>query len=182
MNVKFLHSSPLVVTYLFIGSSFWRTAKKVRAVLLEDYQNGMRPHLGTKRSHSDSPSDSKKPTMESLEGRLMRLEESLSSSSRDKCLILESEITSLKVKLSMEKDVIERIASAYKCTICMKYPVQPLYKAPCCEEVLGCHGCVEEWISNSPSCPLCRAPLSKNTLVNIPVIKPLDDVLSKIKI
>ena len=72
----------------------------------------MRPHLGTKRSHSDSSLDSKKPTTESLEGRLMRLEESLSSSSRDKCLILESEITSLKVKLSMEKDVIERIASA----------------------------------------------------------------------
>ena len=68
--------------------------------------------------------------MESLEGHLMRLEESLSSSSRDKCLILESEITSLKVKLSMEKDVIERIASVYKCTICMKYPVRSLCTKP----------------------------------------------------
>ena len=58
----------MIIKLVYIGSLFWRTAKKVRAVLLEDYHKGYKSSLVSKEPRA-------KGTVQFLEERIRKLEE-----------------------------------------------------------------------------------------------------------
>ncbi|XP_019860855.1 PREDICTED: uncharacterized protein LOC109589173 [Amphimedon queenslandica] len=162
------------------GSLFWKNPnKKISAILEEDYSRTRSTFpknvAGSKRFHPDEK--------QSLifEERLRKVEKSLDvSQQKDKVLLLDSEVASLKLKLAKANDILQRVLTSFRCTLCMKCPVLPAYKSPCCEEVLGCYNCIQQWLDTQPSCPFCRASMTPESLVDIPVIKPLFDALSEI--
>ena len=165
----------------FLGSLFWKNPnKKISAILEEDYSRGTYAKTvvaGTKRSHSD---DSKHKV--NFEERLRRIEKTLEGpEQRDKILSLEAEVASLNLKLTRANDIIERVLSTFKCMVCMKCPILPAYQSPCCEEVLGCYNCIQQWLETHPSCPLCRTSLSPDGLINIPSIRWLLSVLGEVQ-
>ena len=45
----------------------------------------------------------------------------------------------------------------FKCLICHALMASPISVATYCKQVLGCGTCVESWLVNHDSCPLCRS-------------------------
>lgn len=112
---------------------------------------------------------------------LRRIEKSLEvPEQRDKFLSLEAEVAFLNLKVTRANDIIERVLSTFKCMVCMKCPILPAYKSPCCE-VLGCYNCIQQWLETYPLCLHCRASLSPDGLINIPSIRSLLSVLSEVQ-
>ena len=55
---------------------------------------------------------------------------------------------------SQVADVVHKV---FKCPICHALMTPPISVATCCKQVLGCGTCVESWLVNHDSCPLCRS-------------------------
>ena len=53
--------------------------------------------------------------------------------------------------------VADVVNKAFKCLICHTLMASPISVATCCKQVLGCGTCVESWLVNHNSCPLCRS-------------------------
>ena len=49
------------------------------------------------------------------------------------------------------------LAATFKCTICLNImPPHGIEFAGCCDRLVACVECAEEWYRNSSSCPHCR--------------------------
>ncbi len=53
----------------------------------------------------------------------------------------------------------------FECKICRDVPVEPLF-VTCCQQVLGCKNCIENWINTRHSCPLCRSEAPQMFKIN----------------
>ena len=55
-------------------------------------------------------------------------------------------------------DLERALASTFKCTICLNiFPPDGVEFAGCCQRLVACVECAEEWYRGSNSCPLCRS-------------------------
>lgn len=54
-------------------------------------------------------------------------------------------------------DLDSALAATFKCTICLNVmPPHGIVFAGCCDRLVACVECAEEWYRNSSSCPHCR--------------------------
>ena len=54
-------------------------------------------------------------------------------------------------------DLERALASTFKCTICLNImPPDGVEYAGCCDRLVACVECAEEWYQSSSSCPHCR--------------------------
>ncbi|XP_016397389.1 guanylate-binding protein 1-like [Sinocyclocheilus rhinocerous] len=69
------------------------------------------------------------------------------------------------------------VRDAFACIICRGPMNEPMVSS-CCQSLIGCRICIEEWQINSPFCPKCRAGDSGN---NIQRLMGLSDALAALR-
>ena len=52
--------------------------------------------------------------------------------------------------------VFDELIRGFECCICKGCCQAPMVSR-CCKRIVGCSSCVERWLANESSCPLCRA-------------------------
>ena len=52
--------------------------------------------------------------------------------------------------------IFDELKKSFECCIC-KLPCQSPIVAKCCGQMVGCAACVDHWMENETTCPLCRA-------------------------
>ena len=91
---------------------------------------------------------------ESLEYSTPQAKENALKSLKDKITSLEEQIKQLKERIENYKDEM--------CPICFDESQNPTL-TPCCSRIF-CAGCILTSLTRQPTCPLCRANISANTL------------------
>ena len=75
-----------------------------------------------------------------------------------------------------DKNALKEI---FTCLICKQIsteaskPVIP----PCCQSVICCFDCIQQWISSSPVCPHCRSPITIDSCLVQPLFKPMFELI-----
>ena len=60
-------------------------------------------------------------------------------------------------------DLDRALVAAFKCTICLNTtPAQRIEYAGCCDRLVACVDCADEWYRNTASCPHCRDEDGRN--------------------
>ena len=60
-------------------------------------------------------------------------------------------------------DLDRALVATFKCTICLNtMPAQGIEYASCCDRLVACIECADEWYRNSSSCPHCRDEDGRN--------------------
>lgn len=49
---------------------------------------------------------------------------------------------------------LDELSQAFNCIICKSMSVAPVV-SPCCQRVIGCQSCSEQWFNTNTRCPLC---------------------------
>lgn len=68
-----------------------------------------------------------------------------------KMAIVISKLEGIKRKIS----VFDELRKGFECCICKGCCKAPTV-SPCCKRIVGCNSCVQRWLANEPTCPLCR--------------------------
>ena len=79
--------------------------------------------------------------------------------------------------LKVDRSCIMEIEKSLECTIC-KGAIEKPVVGTCCQSLLGCKLCLEEWFSTSESCPKCRSESGRSGQLEL---KGLDTVFKAIK-
>ena len=74
-----------------------------------------------------------------------------------------SDITQVSKSMALPLSVVKLVGDSFRCTICLKQPMTPpIVAAKCCNILLGCASCVNQWYSGADGldkcCPHCREP------------------------
>lgn len=101
----------------------------------------------------------------------------ISSNEEIKQNMLDVLVVSGSMKLPLS--VIKLVADAFKCKICHTAPmVPPVVASKCCNTLLGCNGCINEWYKGAEgldkTCPNCR---EQRGYANTMHFKGLDEFL-----
>ena len=75
-------------------------------------------------------------------------------------------------KMKHGYDYIIHLGKAFECVICKSIVKQPIF-SNCCQRIIACSTCMQEWTRHSSSCPLCSS-----SSVNQLQLKGIDDVLN----
>ena len=121
--------------FLYLGSRFWKTSKRIRAVKKSEVKVKKGRVKGLDSS-SDSDFDF------APQHRAKKMSAPLASSSSG----------------TMDKTIFE-------CLVCKSQTSFPAVVSPCCNvilgcEVCGCEVCVAQWLEAQSTCPHCRASLT----------------------
>lgn len=60
-------------------------------------------------------------------------------------------------KMEQGYDYIMHLGKAFECVICKSIVKQPIV-SDCCQRIIACKTCMEEWTHQSSSCPLHLVP------------------------
>ena len=69
---------------------------------------------------------------------------------------LDDGIVSKIARVDKRLTFLDELAQVFHCVICKSMSVAPVV-SPCCQRVIGCHSCAEQWFNNSTRCPLCSS-------------------------
>ncbi|XP_051279260.1 uncharacterized protein LOC127376411 [Dicentrarchus labrax] len=135
------------------GSAFWKqNARKVFAVQEEHF---LQLQASKKRRLSRREDTG-------LEGVFDRIEEvvlaaqGLQEVSTTMKELMEFANSNRRTTLSLTEAQAEAIRDAFACIVCKSPVVEPMVSS-CCQSLVGCRSCIEEWQRNSAFCPKCRA-------------------------
>jgi len=101
----------------------------------------------------------------SVESRLAKIEREISQGNSD----------SRKLKETQSR--YSDLRQCFECLICKETVCFPALVSPCCNIVVGCQTCVDQWLTNSPQCPQCRARMEVGECSSIPFIRNLKHAL-----
>ena len=73
------------------------------------------------------------------------------------------------------KTIPEMVKSAMECIICRNVVTKPQFMV-CCQRIVGCEGCLNNWFADHNTCPHCAQPVSDETCIEV---KGLDDILKE---
>lgn len=157
----------VIVGISSLGSKFWHTSKRMRAVRKSDFRKRV-----SNSSNSSSESDFDIPHPK--RGRIVSMESRLEKVERELSLQGKSDSRQLRETHSRYTD----IRQCFECLICKETVSFPALVSPCCNIVVGCQSCVEQWLTASPQCPQCRARMEMGECNSIPFIRSLKQALS----
>lgn len=106
-----------------------------------------------------------------------------------------SDITDIKEKMKALTEVstatpvplslLSLLRTTFKCHICQDIISPPVTYASCCQSIIGCESCVDDWFKRNgegsiltEKCPHCQSPRG---FANSQRMKGLDDFLTAIK-
>ncbi|KXJ26274.1 hypothetical protein AC249_AIPGENE366 [Exaiptasia diaphana] len=163
---------------IYIGTKFWKCpSRKIYAI--------PQPADITKRkkksTFSDTSSESEgesvtsahkkrrssrhEKTLESITDEMKSLRQQLHEVSKSVEEISKAikEITSISKSMTIPLSLGKLLRDTFRCTICLKQPMHPpIVVAKCCNILLGCATCVNQWYGGSDGldkgCPHCREP------------------------
>ena len=158
-----------------LGSRFWKTSKRIRAVRKSEVKKGKRSLLSL-NSSSDSDLDvtpNKRPKVVSMEERLRKLEVEMFSENKNLKESFEEKSKQLK---DVKRQLFE-LRQSFECLICKSTVSFPAIVSPCCSIVIGCQGCIEQWLTSNPVCPHCRETTIIEECTKLPFIRTLKNLL-----
>ncbi|XP_076830206.1 uncharacterized protein LOC143476104 isoform X1 [Brachyhypopomus gauderio] len=156
---------------LQIGSQYWKqNARKILAVTERDFQSlqgTKRKRMGRKDEETSALGD----VTEKIEELL------LASQGLDTVTATIRELSELALTNSnmviLTSAQSKTIKDALSCAVCKGPMVVPMF-AVCCQSLIGCKLCIEEWLRTSTQCLRCRA---ENFASHVHVVLGLCDVL-----
>ena len=165
----------------FLGSRFWKTSKCIRAVRKSEVKSrkGKAPLALDSSSDSDFeiPCSTKRQRVvqASMEERLQKLEGEILSENAD----LRGTFSEKEKHLKAVQSRLTEVRQCFECLICKTQATFPAIVSPCCTIVIGCEGCVTQWLSTSSQCPHCRNTIALQECSKIPFIRNLADALGE---
>ncbi|XP_076830207.1 uncharacterized protein LOC143476104 isoform X2 [Brachyhypopomus gauderio] len=153
------------------GSQYWKqNARKILAVTERDFQSlqgTKRKRMGRKDEETSALGD----VTEKIEELL------LASQGLDTVTATIRELSELALTNSnmviLTSAQSKTIKDALSCAVCKGPMVVPMF-AVCCQSLIGCKLCIEEWLRTSTQCLRCRA---ENFASHVHVVLGLCDVL-----
>ena len=85
------------------------------------------------------------------------------------CLVLEK-VTTIERKLSF----LDELSLGLNCAVCKCIAKVPVV-SPCCQRVVGCETCVNNWLSTRDRCPLCN---TSGAIANHFALKGFDEAIA----
>ncbi|XP_062401071.1 uncharacterized protein LOC134092282 [Sardina pilchardus] len=155
------------------GSPYWRqNARKVLAVPEKDFTDLQ----GTKRRRMSRKNEEVGGIAEVTE----KIEELvLASQSLPDVTSAFRELTDLAAvkRLTLTQSQLQAIKHGFSCAICLKLMTEPIF-TQCCQTLIGCKTCVEEWHRNSDTCAKCRGSVEGDSMFEV---KGLSEALSVLR-
>ena len=160
------------------GIDFWKSSRKVLAVSSERYEK----LFGKKKQYAaaiDLTSDDSSPERPSKRPkREVGFDIKLGFEALNQKL---EEIASQKQSGSQSPPdsknvVVSKIEKTLECSICKSLSKRPMF-SPCCNRLVGCRECVQNWLVCSNTCPLCNSHADASKWAEM---KGMDDVLDAV--
>ena len=192
---------------LIVGMKFWKTGKIVKAISEKDYQKlqksrgrstdqpapsrslpvivsdsdsdgALVPLVRKKRKifHVPTPpgsdSDSSQSLPNSAQTSIERMCKEISSMIQDMKKQLDNSISSECGEHTLLKEI-------FTCLICKQISVESSRPVvpQCCNSVVCCYDCINQWICSSPVCPHRRSPITIDDCLPQPTIKPIFNII-----
>ncbi|XDV19488.1 hypothetical protein PO909_024953, partial [Leuciscus waleckii] len=132
------------------GSAFWKqNARKIFAVKEEHF---LQLQASKKRSRrEDTGLDLVFDRIEEVVLASQGLQE-VSTTMKE---LMEFANSNRRTTLSLTEAQAAAVRDAFACIVCKNPVVEPMVSS-CCQSLVGCRGCIEEWQKNSAFCPKCR--------------------------
>ena len=192
--------------HLHTGPKYWKTARRVRAVTLGDYDK----YLGSgssgridyiedevdsdanflpstnkgkgKKRRSRSPADLSLPVRDIIIKMEKRLEELEWHHSADNELEKgKSTMSNMQKELVKASAKLEAIGNNLKCIICKGYLSSASVILPCCSNFGCCQACLSQWLTESSTCPHCRAAITIDDTIVFPSTKQIPSIIETLK-
>ncbi|KAF0037573.1 hypothetical protein F2P81_010447 [Scophthalmus maximus] len=61
---------------------------------------------------------------------------------------------------------LQSIKQGFCCVVCMKFIEEPVF-TQCCQSIIGCKPCVEQWQETSVHCAKCRVSTADNNILEV---------------
>ena len=176
MEVVLLDSKcyPLVQNESTSNESFWKSSRKILAAnkSLYDKVSGQSTNVGRASidlTKGDTSEESDSSGSFQLEPATKRPR--LSSSLTAKLDEIAQGVSNIQKVLMFMKNMQQ----TFQCVICKGVVSTPVV-AKCCGRIVGCQGCVTNWLQGHASCPHCASPIESQFL-----LKGLDEVLQALQ-
>ena len=161
-----------------IGSRFWKTSKRIRAVRRSDFKKGK-----SINTFSSSDSDFEPPPFlkrskvsdVTIEDRLKKLEADMQRANSE----LQEKSKEKSELLKKSKKQFDDLRQCFECVICKCSAKHPAVVSPCCSIVLGCETCITRWLTDNQQCPHCRRNIKMDECMKLPFIRSLKEALSE---
>ncbi|RXN22465.1 guanylate-binding 1-like protein [Labeo rohita] len=132
-------------------SAFWKqNARKVLAVKEEDF---LQLQGNKKRRLSRRDDNGLDAVFDKIEEVVLASQGLQEVSTTMKELM---ELASSNRRVSLAAAEAATIKDAFACVVCKGPVVEPIVSS-CCQSLVGCRSCIDEWKRNSVFCPKCRA-------------------------
>lgn len=166
-NVQLLDSKcyPLLTNEGTSGPEFWKSTRKILGASKSLYEkiSGLSADMNIEQAIdlTDEPGPSQKRQRTELE----------TPDATGMQLVLDK-LTMVERKLSF----LDELSQGFQCVICKSTAKTPVV-SPCCQRVVGCESCVNNWVSSQSQesrCPLCS---TSGGMLNRFALKGFNDAL-----
>ena len=77
-----------------------------------------------------------------------------------------------------KKVIVSKMKKTLECSICKSLSTRPMF-SPCCNRLVGCRECVQNWLVCSNMCPLCKSHADVSKWAEM---KGMDYVLDAVRV
>ncbi|XP_035981082.1 uncharacterized protein LOC105935689 isoform X2 [Fundulus heteroclitus] len=158
------------------GSQYWKqNARKILAVQEQSFQ----VLQGNKRRRMSSRKDEEAAGIGEVTEKIEEL--LLASQNLPDVTASIRELTNLAAtqKVILTPSQLHTIKQGFCCVICMKFIEEPVF-TQCCQSIIGCKTCVEQWQETSVHCAKCRVNTAGNNILEVNGLSEAFSVLSSL--
>lgn len=141
---------PLMKNESTSGLEFWKSTRKILAASAALWQQVSGQTIGV--NPADQAQGAVDWTCENFEPTPKKVCAESSSAQSDSCVVTVLEkVTKIEKKLAF----LDELAQGLSCAICKSVATVPII-SPCCQRVVGCESCINNWLVSHNRCPLCN--------------------------